>query len=153
MPIEIRNQSLGLVEAFKKEPAPVVLAAGKGAEPPRTKTAIGMGEPEENRSPIPFAVWDAFEGTQDLKWRNDDPYDLIMDRKLFWALHQIDPQDLPGLDEILQKYDSFLTQPTPPYSEAGKNQFLLRCYKEGLIKPQNWIQRLTLPIKFALMRY
>ncbi len=61
MKYEIKNGSAGLFDTFKKEPVPITATAGRGNQPPRIRTAVGLGEPEEPKTPVPVAFWDALE--------------------------------------------------------------------------------------------
>ncbi len=150
MKYEIRNQSIGLAEAFKKEPELVPASAGRGMKPPTIITAIGLGEPEEQRTPVPFAFVDALENDGGLRGRNDLSYDLTMDRKLFVALDNLPVEDLPGLDQTLERYVPVNDPTNPRPSQDRKDRFLINAYNAGLIKPQNWREKITQPIRFAI---
>lgn len=130
MRYELNNQSVRLVEAFKKEAQPVVQTAGSGRKPPSIFTAVAMREPEENRTPIPAAFHMAMENNEYLEWTKDlsyADYEKRLDQMLFLALDLIDPQDLPGLDEVLIKYGDLITENAPKPSKRGLDKFLAKC--------------------------
>lgn len=152
MPItELKTKAITLSDAFKKEATPILATAGRGAQPPRMRTAVGMAEPEEDKTPIPFPIWNAFENSRSLNIKADTTFEEADERQFTRLLMMMEPEDLPGLDEVLEKY--WINEvPREPISKDKSDRFLLRAYDAGMIKPQNWRQRLTQPIKFALMR-
>lgn len=147
---EIKNQSLGLIEVFKKEPELIPASAGRGIKPPRNITAVGLTEPEERRTPVPFAFIDALESGRGLKWKKDVPYDEIMDRILILALDNVPVEELPGLDETLKRYFPLDDPSLPKPSKQELDRFMVSAYRAGFIKPQNWRERVTLPIRYGI---
>lgn len=66
------------------------------------------------------------------KPKEPDPSDI----ELFWALHNRTVEELPGLDEILQKHEL----PADPHqirvSNADVQQFLNEARERGLLPPK-----------------
>lgn len=153
---EIKNQTIGLIEAFKKEPIPVLATAGRGAQPPKVRTAVGMAEPDENQTPVPFAVWNAFEDPNNVKVRPDTTFEDADEKKFTRLLNLFELHELPGIDsalDLLIEIEDVEPQ-TPEQLKLGYEKMLLQAYDEGspLFKPTSLLGKIKMPFQYALMR-